>query len=44
MNELESVGPENVRARLAQTDAGSRGVFAIGTETILIGFAQEWLA
>jgi hypothetical protein len=42
---LERTGPENVRARLAQTDAGSRGAIAIGTEqTITIGFAQEWLA
>jgi hypothetical protein len=42
---LERSGPENVRARLAQTDAGSAGSIAIGTEqSLTIGFAQEWLA
>ncbi len=41
---LERTGPENVRARLAQTDAGSRGALSIGTEMITIGFAQEWPA
>ena len=42
---LERTGPENVRARLAQTDAGSAGSIAIGTEqSLTIGFAQEWLA
>jgi hypothetical protein len=41
---LERTGPENVRVRLAQTDAGSRGAVSIGAETITIGFAQEWLA
>jgi hypothetical protein len=42
---LERTGPENVRARLAQTNAGSGGSVAIGTENSLtIGFAQEWLA
>jgi hypothetical protein len=42
---LERTGPENVRARLAQTNAGSNAGIAIGTEqTITIGFAQEWLA
>jgi hypothetical protein len=42
---LEQTGPENVRARLAQTDAGSGGSISIGTENSLtIGFAQEWLA
>jgi len=42
---LERTGPENVRARLAQTDAGSGGSISIGTEVSLtIGFAQEWLA
>lgn len=42
---LERTGPENVRARLAQTGAGSNAGIAIGTEqTITIGFAQEWLA
>ncbi|MGY3396478.1 hypothetical protein ACVWW6_009069 [Bradyrhizobium sp. USDA 3311] len=29
--ELEMMGPQNVRARLAQTDAGSRGAFSIGS-------------
>jgi hypothetical protein len=43
--ELERTGPENVRARLAQTDAGSLGAFPIGAEPVMtIGFAQEWLA
>jgi hypothetical protein len=42
---LEKNGPENVRARLAQTDAGPASAWAIGTERgITIGFAQEWLA
>jgi hypothetical protein len=42
---LERTGPENVRARLAQTDAGSPGSISIGTEqSLTIGFAQEWLA
>jgi hypothetical protein len=42
---LEPMGVENVRARLAQTDAGSPGAISIGTEHALtIGFAQEWLA
>src|SRR5262245_51477208 len=42
---LERTGPENVRARLAQSDAGSGGSISIGTEVSLtIGFAQEWLA
>jgi hypothetical protein len=42
---LERTGAENVRYRLAQTDAGSAGAIAIGIETTLtIGFAQEWLA
>jgi hypothetical protein len=42
---LERTGPENVRARLAQTDAGSPGAISIGTENVMtIGFAQEWLA
>jgi hypothetical protein len=43
-DELETAGPENVRARLAQTDAGSAGDVSIGTHMITIGFAQEWLA
>jgi hypothetical protein len=42
---LERNGVENVRARLAQNDAGSRGSMAIGTEAgITKGFAQEWIA
>jgi hypothetical protein len=42
---LERTGPENVRARLAQTDAGFAGSISIGTEqSLTIGFAQEWLA
>jgi hypothetical protein len=41
---LEDTGPENVRARLAQTNAGSAGIVSIGTEEITIGFAQNWLA
>jgi hypothetical protein len=43
-HELENTGPENVRVRLAQTDAGSAGSIVIGTESITIGFAQQWLA
>lgn len=44
-DELEAIGVQNVRARLAQTDAGSAGAIAIGGEPYLtIGFAQEWLA
>jgi hypothetical protein len=43
--ELEMLGAQNVRARLAQTDAGSAGAIAIGSIPFLtIGFAQEWLA
>jgi hypothetical protein len=43
--ELEMIGVQNVRPRLAQTDAGSAGAIAIGSTTYLtIGFAQEWLA
>jgi hypothetical protein len=42
---LEALGPQNVRARLAQTDAGSPGAIAIGSiQYLTIGFAQEWLA
>jgi hypothetical protein len=42
---LELTGVENVRARLAQTDAGSPGAISIGTEhSLTIGFAQEWIA
>lgn len=44
-DELEMIGPQNVRARLAQTDAGSAGAFPIGAVNVMtIGFAQEWLA
>jgi len=44
-DELEMIGPQNVRARLAQTDAGSAGAIPIGTiQYLTIGFAQEWLA
>lgn len=44
-DEPEMIGPQNVRARLAQTDAGSVGAFAIGSiPHLTIGFAQEWLA
>jgi hypothetical protein len=43
--ELEMIGVQNVRARLAQTDAGSPGAIAIGSVMhMTIGFAQEWLA
>ena len=43
-DQLESVGQENVRARLEQTDAGSPGAdLLIGTEMMTIGFAQHWL-
>ncbi|WP_051346679.1 hypothetical protein [Bradyrhizobium sp. th.b2] len=42
--ELEMIGAQNVRARLAQTDAGSAGSAMIGTMDMTIGFAQEWLA
>ena len=42
---LERTGVENVRARLAQVDAGSRGSISVGTENnVTIGFIQEWLA
>ena len=44
-DELESMGPEKVRALLAQTDAGSPGsTLLIGAEIMTIGFAQHWLA
>jgi hypothetical protein len=44
-DELEMIGPQNVRARLAQTDAGSGGAITIGNiQYLTIGFAQEWLA
>jgi hypothetical protein len=41
---LEKMAAVNVRARLAQTDAGSLGTMTIGSESITIGFVQEWLA
>jgi hypothetical protein len=42
---LERSGPENVRARLAQDDAGSRGAMSFGIESVVTkGFAEEWLA
>jgi hypothetical protein len=42
---LENIGPANVRARLAQNDAGSRGAMSIGAvQTMTKGFAEEWLA
>jgi hypothetical protein len=42
---LEKMGAANVRARLAQSDAGSGGSMSIGREvSMVIGFAQEWLA
>ena len=43
-DELELTGPQNVRARLAQSNAGSGGALAIGATQMTIGFAQEWLA
>jgi hypothetical protein len=43
-DELELTGPLNVRARLAQNNAGSGGAIAIGAIQMTIGFAQEWLA
>lgn len=44
-DELEMICSQNVRARLAQTDAGSAGAIAIGSVNVMtIGFAQEWLA
>jgi hypothetical protein len=42
---LERMSPEDVRARLAQVEAGSPGAIAIGSEmTMTKGFAEEWLA
>jgi hypothetical protein len=42
---LEKQGPDNVRARLALTQAAPRAAIAIGTEAdVTAGFAQEWLA
>jgi hypothetical protein len=44
-DELELTGPQNVRARLAQTNASSAGAIGIGAVPVMtIGFAQEWLA
>ncbi|MET4233365.1 hypothetical protein ABIA85_006658 [Bradyrhizobium sp. LA6.10] len=43
-DELEMIGAQNVRARLAQVNAGSGGSIPIGTSQMTIGFAQEWLA
>ena len=43
-DELENTGVENVRAILARTNAGSPGAILIGSEMIVIGFAQHWLA
>jgi hypothetical protein len=44
-DELELTGPQNVRARLALTDASGPTPIAIGpAANIPIGFAQEWLA
>jgi hypothetical protein len=42
-DEFELTGPQNVRAQLAQTNAGSGGSVAIGALQMAIGFAQEWL-
>lgn len=44
LDELETIGAQNVRARLAQVNAGSGGSIPIGTVQMTIGFAQEWLA
>jgi hypothetical protein len=41
---LERLAPENVRAVLAISEAGSRSVIHIGAEAMTKGFAQEWLA
>lgn len=43
LDALEKTGVASVRARLAQTDAGSAGAISIGTvQSMNIGFAQEW--
>ncbi|QHP69541.1 hypothetical protein EI171_20970 [Bradyrhizobium sp. LCT2] len=42
--ELETQSPQNVRNRLAQTDAGPAGAVTIGTTEMTIGFAEDWLA
>jgi hypothetical protein len=43
--ELERLGPDNVRARVAQHDAGSAGALrGVGAEPNLTkGFAEDWL-
>lgn len=38
------IGTRNVRARLAQTDAGPCAIAIDTVTTITIGFAQQWLA
>lgn len=43
-DELEMIGAQNVRARLAQVNAGSGASLPIGASQMTIGFAQEWLA
>jgi hypothetical protein len=43
--ELEKVGPRNVRAVLAQTAGSSGAAISIGSVPVMtLGFAQEWLA
>jgi hypothetical protein len=42
--ELETQSPQNVRNRLAQTNAGPAGAVTIGTTQMTIGFAEDWLA
>jgi hypothetical protein len=43
LDALEKTGVASVRARLAQTNAGSGGAISIGTVSVMtIGFAQEW--
>jgi hypothetical protein len=43
--ELERLGPENVRIRVVQHDAGSAGAIrGLGTElAVTKGFAEDWL-
>ena len=41
---LETMGPENVRVILAFDVHGSGAALGIGTEIMIKGFAQEWLA
>ena len=43
-DELEKLSVQTVRARLAQTDAGSAGAAFIGSVQMTVGFAEEWLA